>query len=114
MTPTFFKSALVAVALMGSATMASAMSDHIYLDTYQKTNSFIVINSIATTSDGVIEVRALNNGEPGRLLASYPLKKGTYPEFKIEFVVPTVTDVAVQLINNNDILLDTEIVQIDD
>lgn len=114
MTSTFIKTALVAATLAGSASMAFAMSDHIFLDTYQSTKTFIVVDSIATTSDGVIEVRALNNGEMGHLLASYPLKKGNYPEFKIEFRMPTVTDVSVQLINNNDILLDTEIVRITD
>ena len=113
MTPTLIKSALAAVILAGSATLATAAVDNIFVDGSQKNGGYIDIDLVRTTVDGFIEIRELNGGEPGRLLATESVHAGANDNMRVGLSQRPHQEVVLMLFSADNQLLDSVDVDVD-
>lgn len=113
MTPKLIKSALAAVILASSATLATAAVDNIFVDGSQHNRGYIDIDLVRTTVDGFIEIREVDGGEPGRLLATRAVHAGANDNMRVGLSQPPHEEVVLMLFGADNQLLDSVEVDID-
>lgn len=100
--------ALAAVALMGSATYASADSTFT-LPLVQERDGIAELGRINADGAGVVEIYSVNGGQMGALLGSTPVHQGTNSDVRVSVAHNHLSDARAVLVVNDEIVATQDI-----
>ena len=104
---------LAAAALVIAAGSSAFAADHIFADSSQKLNSYVELELVSATSDGVVDVYELTADGQGKLLGSAPVHAGANSDVRISFKTITNQDV-IAVLSTNGVVSDTADISADD
>lgn len=91
---------LAAAAVLIAAGTSSFASDHIFADNSQDLKSFVELDLVRASSDGVVEVYENTANGQGKLLGSQAVHAGANQDVRISFNTITNQDVIAVLSTN--------------
>lgn len=104
---------LAATAVLVAAGTSAFAADYIFADSSQKLNSYVNLELVRASTDGVVNVYELTADGQGQLLGSAPVHAGANQDVRISFNTLTNQDVIAVLTTNGTVSA-TEAVSIDD
>lgn len=100
---------LAAVALLGTATLATASESYFSLNSKAAAASSIDLGVVRAADNGIVEIYDYHRGEIGTLLGTAPVKAGANREVKVNVGTPPLFDVIAVLNVNGQVVAQSEI-----
>jgi hypothetical protein len=95
---------LAAAAVLIAAGSSAFASDHIFADRSQDLNSYVELDLVRASSDGVVDIYELTADGQGKLLGSQAVHAGANQDVKVSFDTITTQDVVAVLTTNGSVV----------
>lgn len=104
-----FINALAIAAIAGTATVASASLDYFSIEGMHDDTSYVPLDLVRSSRDGVVEIRDFRLGEVGELLGMTEVHAGANHNLKINIQTRPLGDVVAVLKSGGEVLAIREI-----